>query len=370
MVEARSTALYHWHLHRQAKMVDFAGYSMPLHYPEGILAEHLWTRAHASLFDVSHMGQILVGGADAEVRLESLMPMDFFSLPPGKQRYSLILNRHGTIEDDLLVTRRSEDFYLVVNATRKADDFARLAARFNESDISWWHKRSLLALQGPEAVAVVCQLNPQVSALGFMEAGTFTLLGVSCWISRSGYTGEDGLEISVPDAAATVLADALVVDQRVRLAGLGARDSLRLEAGFCLYGQDIDTSRTPVEAGLSWAIQKTRRPGGARSGGYPGAAVIERQLATGPDMVRVGLRVHGRLPVRAQSPLFANGSEIGVVTSGGFAPSLAAPCAMGYVAPDYQMPGRMLTTRVRGREVALEVASLPFVTNRSSAGIP
>ena len=370
MLESRPTALYDWHRARQARMVDFAGYSMPLHYREGIIEEHLWTRAHASLFDVSHMGQIRVGGADAEARLESLMPLDCLSLPVGKLRYCLLLNDRGTIEDDLVVTRRDADFHLVVNAARKADDFARLAGGFDDGGVTWWQGRSLLALQGPEAVSVVRELDPGVADLGFMEAGAFKLCGTSCWVGRCGYTGEDGLEISLPDTAAPALADVLVADERVRPAGLGARDSLRLEAGFCLYGQDIDASRTPVEAGLSWTIRKARRPGGARGGGYPGAAVIERQLETGPDTIRVGLRVKGRLPVRAGSPLFAAGEKIGLVTSGGFAPSLAAPLAMGYVATRYQAPGRVVTTKVRGREVALEVAALPFVKKRARVGIP
>ena len=368
MSEPLRTALYDWHIAQGAKMVDFAGYRMPLHYRQGIVEEHLWTRAHASLFDVSHMGQIVVAGADVAARLESLMPMDCVSLPVGKQRYALLLNDRGTIEDDLMVTRRREAFYLVVNAACKRRDFERLASAFSAEEIAWWQERSLLALQGPEAVAVVGELDPRVGDLDFMEGGAFELFGASCWIARSGYSGEDGLEISVPDTAVETLADFLVGDRRVRPAGLGARDSLRLEAGFCLYGQDIDHTRTPVEAGLSFAIQKTRRAGGARAGGYPGAAVIERQLREGTDRIRVGLRIKGRMPVRARTPLFADGKVIGEVTSGGFAPSLAAPLAMAYVAAAYRAPGSVLTAKVRAKEVVLEVVSLPFVSKRSRLG--
>lgn len=362
MSQAKRTALYDWHLAQGARMVDFAGYAMPVQYGSGIVKEHQWTRAHAGLFDVSHMGQIRIAGEDVAGQLETLMPMDFQALALGQLRYSLLLNAQATIEDDLMVTRRAEDWYLVVNASRKEEDMARLQTAFAAGACRWWQGRSLLALQGPEAVAILSEINPQVAELKFMRAAEVELLGEMCWVSRSGYTGEDGFEISLPDTLAVRFAEKLCADARVQPIGLGARDSLRLEAGLCLYGQDIDDTTTPIEAGLGWAIQKSRRPDGERAGGYPGAEILTRQYGEGAARVRVGLQVDGRLPVRAHTALLdADGYEIGQVSSGGFAPSLNAPVAMGYVSQAQAAVGNTLWAEVRGKRVALTVVTLPFV---------
>lgn len=355
------TALYDWHVAHGAKMVAFAGYSMPLQYAEGIVKEHLWTRRHAGLFDVSHMGQILVHGAEAARALEHLLPQDIMGLAEGQQRYALLLNEKAGIEDDLMLTRRAEDFYLVVNAACKAADFAKLQAGLSDCQVSWWQDRALLALQGPEAAEVLATLNPAVSEMTFMHGAAFELAGSQCWVSRSGYTGEDGFEISVPNQAATALADALCADSRVRPVGLGARDSLRLEAGLCLYGNDIDTTTTPVEAGLLWAIQKVRRPGGERSGGYPGADIVATQITDGVSRKRVGLAIEGRIPVRAHTSILAAGEKAGEITSGGFAAQLNAPVAMGYVQSEYAAEGTVLSVSVRGKDITVKVVKLPFV---------
>lgn len=361
MTELHATALHDWHVNQGAKMVEFAGYAMPVQYADGIMQEHLWTRTHAGLFDVSHMGQILIQGEQAAARLESLMPMAFIDLAENKQRYGLLTNAAGGIEDDLMATKRHDDFYVVVNAACKMHDFALLSAVFKETEIRWWAERALLALQGPEAVAVLSALNPEVANLHFMQGGAFDLQGVSAWVSRSGYTGEDGFEISLANADAVAFANQLVADKRVKPAGLGARDSLRLEAGLCLYGNDIDTTHTPIEAGLSWALQKVRKPEGERAGGYPGDTIIGQQISEGVVRKRVGFKVLSRVPVRAHTEIFAGDTVIGEVTSGGFAPSLQAPIAMGYVATAYSEKGTRLSVNLRNREIALEVVGLPFV---------
>ena len=355
------TALYDWHVAQGAKMVPFAGYAMPVQYADGIVKEHGHTRSAAGLFDVSHMGQVIVTGDNVAAALERLLPVDLQSLVVGQQRYAFFTNDQGGIEDDLMLTRRENDFYVVVNAACKEADFARLQQGLPDCKVQWWADRALLALQGPEAVAVLSALNPQVADLTFMRGGEFELLGEKCWVSRTGYTGEDGFEISVSNQAAAKLADALLADARVRPVGLGARDSLRLEAGLCLYGSDIDTQTTPVEAGLLWAIQKVRRPGGERAGGYPGADIIGAQIENGAPRKRVGFAIDGRVPVRAHTELFLQDEKVGEVTSGGFGTSVNAPVAMGYVRSDLAAAGTKLVAKVRGKDVAVEVVAMPFI---------
>ena len=334
MSTEKHTALYGWHVARGAKIVPFAGYAMPVQYEDGIVKEHLWTREHAGLFDVSHMGQVLVHGADVAASLERLLPVDLQGLAVGQQRYALLMNAQGGIDDDLMLTRRAEDFYVVVNAACKDADFAKLRAGLPDCE---------------------------VRDLTFVHGGEFTLLGIPCWVSRSGYTGEDGYEISVPDDRAAVLADLLCKDPRVKPVGLGARDSLRLEAGLCLYGNDIDATTTPIEASLIWAIQKVRRPGGERAGGYPGADVVGEQIENGAPRKRVGLAIDGRAPVRAHTELYLGAEKVGEVTSGGFGATLNAPIAMGYVQAAHAAVGTKLVAKVRGKDVAVEVVAMPFV---------
>ncbi len=345
-------------LHRRlgARMVAFAGYAMPIQYDGefgGIIAEHLWTRSHAGLFDVSHMGQVLVPLAQDKA-LEALLPGDITGLATGALRYSLLLDAAGGILDDLMVTRRGEDLYLVVNGAVKAADIAHLRSAGITCDYrdDW----ALLALQGPEAVAVMERLVPGVSELRFMRSGGFDWQGVPLWISRSGYTGEDGVEISVPAAAVGTLAEALLVQPEVKPIGLGARDSLRLEAGLPLYGHDLDPGTNPIEAGLAFAISKRRK----LEGGFPGAAVIIDQLHNGAARKRVGLAVDGKLPAREGAPVFAGDRAVGTVTSGGFAPSLGAPIAMAYVATDCATDDTPLEIEVRGKRLMARVVPMPF----------
>lgn len=363
MADLAHTALYDWHVAQGAKMVAFAGYEMPVQYAAGIVQEHQWTRTHAGLFDVSHMGQMLIRGGDVPSALERLLPVDVQELVVGQQRYALLTNQQGTIDDDLMLTRREDDFYVVVNAACKQADFVKLEAGLAGCQVQWWDERALLALQGPEAVSVLAALNPQVADLRFMHGAVFDLLGASCWVSRSGYTGEDGFELSVPNDIAVALADRLISDERVKPVGLGARDSLRLEAGLCLYGNDIDTTTTPVEAGLLWSIQKVRRPGGARAGGYPGAEVIAGQIEHGAARKRVGLRVAGRVPVRAGAKIEdLDGKTVGKVTSGGFAATLNAPIAMAYLDSDVaNADPDDLFAMVRNNALKVSVTPLPFV---------
>ncbi len=363
MINQRRTALYDWHIAQGAKMVPFAGYAMPVQYAEGIVKEHLWTRSQASLFDVSHMGQILIRGEDVAQALERLLPADLQILMPGQLRYSFLTNEQGTIEDDLMVTRRNNDFYLVVNAACKEADFHIIHSALPNYDVHWWLKRALLALQGPKAVEVLSAFHPDIASLTFMHSASFTIMGELCWVSRSGYTGEDGFEISLPNDMATVFADALLAHDAVKPAGLGARDSLRLEAGLCLYGNDIDTTTTPIEAGLLWAIQRSRRPNGERAGGYPGADIIGQQINAGVQRQRVGLRIEGRVPVRAHTLLKnMEGKQVGEVTSGGFVAQLNAPVAMAYVDKPYDVIGTKLTAIVRRKDISVEVVSMPFIT--------
>jgi aminomethyltransferase len=350
-----------WHRSHGGRMVEFAGYWMPVQF-EGIMAEQLWTRENAGLFDVSHMGQLYVHGADAAVALETLLPGELQALPDRKLRYSLLLDESGGIIDDLMATRRGEDFYLVVNgATKHGDIEAMRQALPGTIYVDHMTSQALLALQGPKAAEVLEGLIPGVSELGFMEGNAFHAFGHPLWISRSGYTGEDGFEISVPAVAAEQLADALVADERVKPIGLGARDSLRLEAGLPLYGHDLDRKTTPVMAGLTFAIQKRRRA----EGGFPGAVRILAEIEDGPIEKRVGFDVEGRQPVREGAlVLDGEGNEVGKITSGGFSPSLQRPIAMGYVAAALAEPGTELKLEQRGKLFEARVATMPFVPHR------
>lgn len=359
-------------LHRElgARMVPFAGYDMPVQYPNGILKEHLHTRTAAGLFDVSHMGQVRLAGAGAAAALESLVPVDVVGLAVGRQRYALFTNDDGGILDDLMIANFGDHLLLVVNAACKAQDFAHLHAHLDgRCEMTELTDRALLALQGPQAGAVLARLAPETASLTFMTVGRATLAGAACTISRSGYTGEDGFEISVPADRAEALARLLLAEPEVAPIGLGARDSLRLEAGLCLYGHDIDPTTTPVEADLAWALSKARRSGGARAGGYPGAATILRQLEAGVTRKRIGLRPQGRMPVREGADLVdADGRVVGKVTSGGFGPSVGAPVAMGYVEAKLAALGTGLNAIVRGQPVPVTLAALPFVPTRYQRG--
>ncbi len=366
------TPLHALHQERGARLVPFAGYEMPLHYPLGILKEHLHTREQAGLFDVSHMGQILLHGSAAASALESLVPVDIIDLPVGQQRYALFTDEQGGILDDLMVARLAEDkLLLVVNAACKAHDLQHLQQHLGtQCGIEpLFEERELLALQGPQAPAVLARLAPQVAQMTFMQIAPVELLSCECLVSRSGYTGEDGFEISIPASHAEVLARHLLSEKEVQPIGLGARDSLRLEAGLCLYGHDMSTSTTPVEANLLWAISKVRRAEGARAGGFPGAERIFAQQRDGVARKRVGLLPQERIPVREGADLLdANDTVIGQVTSGGFAPSLGAPVAMGYVDSDQATLGTQLWARVRDKRVAVTVAKMPFVPQRYYRG--
>jgi aminomethyltransferase len=368
--ELQRTPLHALHLELGARMVGFAGYDMPVSYPAGILAEHRHCRSSAALFDVSHMGQLRLLGPDADRALESLVPVDVIGLAVGQQRYGFFTDANGGILDDLMITRREGDLFVVVNAGCKAADIAHLTTHIGHRCIvQTLPDRALLALQGPKAVAALLRLNPGVTALTFMTGGAFTLVGAECYVTRSGYTGEDGFEISVPAAQAEALARALLAQHEVKPAGLGARDTLRLEAGLCLYGHDIDTRTTPVHAGLTWAIQKVRRAGGARAGGYPGASVIDGQLASGVSMKRVGLVGLERVPVREGAKLSdARGHALGVVTSGTLGPTVGEPIAMAYLAANHALPNSEVYADVRGRKLPMRVHAMPFTPHRYFRG--
>jgi len=360
------TPLHDLHLELGAKMVPFAGYAMPVNYPSGILAEHRHCRDFAALFDVSHMGQLQLRGDDAARALESLVPMDIVDLPQGKQRYALFTNAQGGILDDLMVTRRADHLLLIVNAACKAADTQHLVTHIgHRCQVRPLPEQALLALQGPQAVQALSRLNPGVAALSFMTGADFTLAGAACFVTRSGYTGEDGFEIAVPAEAAVTLARALLAEPEVKPAGLGARDTLRLEAGLCLYGHDINDTTTPVEAGLSWAIQKVRRPGGARAGGYPGAAAIERQLSAGAPIKRVGLVGLERMPVREGATLYdSQGRKLGHVTSGTLGPTVFEPVAMAYLAANHAIAHHEVYADVRGKRLPMRVSPMPFTPHR------
>ncbi len=350
-------------LHRRlgARMVEFAGWILPVSYPAGLLAEHAACRTSAALFDVSHMGQLSLAGAAADAALESLVPADLQALKPGRQRYTQFLNETGGMLDDLMVSRLPDRLFLVVNASRAADDVLHLRKHLPESVRLTEHAdRALLALQGPGAAAILAGLSAEAAGMAFLSVAELDLAGIPCWISRSGYTGEDGYEISVPAEHADRLATRLL-EAGAAPAGLGARDSLRLEAGLCLYGSDIDELTTPIEAGLAWSIQRRRR----EQGGYPGAAVLADQFAHGTTRQRVGLRLDGRAPARAMADIVAeDGTLAGAVTSGTISPTLNAPVAMGYVRTALAAPGTRLHLRVRGRDLPASVVPLPFVPHR------
>ena len=350
-----------WHRAHGARMVPFAGYEMPVQY-EGIIAEHLWTRENAGLFDVSHMGQLLVHGRGADIALEKLLPADLQALADMKLKYSLLLDEDGGIIDDLMATRRGDDFYIVVNGATKHDDIEELERRLpGEVVVDHMKEQALLALQGPRAAEVLESIVPGVSELSFMDGRAFHAFGQALWISRSGYTGEDGFEISVPSHAATDIAEALVAQEAVKPIGLGARNSLRLEAGLPLYGHDLDRDTTPVMAGLTFAINKRRRA----EGGFAGSMRILAELPNGAVQKRVGFDVDGRQPVREGAlVLDGEGSEAGRITSGSFSPSLQRPIAMGYVAAHVAAVGQGLKLEQRGKLFDANVAAMPFVPHR------
>jgi aminomethyltransferase len=368
----KRTPLHALHVARGGKMVPFAGYGMPVQYATGVLREHLHTRTSAGLFDVSHMGQIALRPKsgkveDAALALERLVPQDILSVAPGRQRYAQFTNAEGGILDDLMVANFGSHLFLVVNAACKADDEAHLRAGLSDvCVVEPLPDRALIALQGPKAEAVLARLCPDVPAMRFMDAGPRAVAGIDCFVSRSGYTGEDGFEISVPAEQAEMLVKALLANDDVLPIGLGARDSLRLEAGLCLYGHDIDGTTTPVEGALEWSIQKSRRYGGARAGRFPGADRILAQLEQGAPRRRVGLKPEGRAPVREGAPLFADSAsseQIGAVTSGGFGPSINAPVAMGYLPSSLAASGSLVFAELRGQRLPLRIAPMPFVPN-------
>jgi len=370
------TPLYDLHVELGARMVPFAGYQMPVQYPLGVMKEHLHTRAAAGLFDVSHMGQVrlspLPGGTvlDVSRAMETLVPIDVIDLPLHKQRYAVFTNEQGGILDDLMISNMGDSLFVVVNAACKQQDVAHMQNHLSGlCRVEELTDRALLAIQGPAAAAVMARLCPETAAMVFMDSKQVTLLDVPCFISRSGYTGEDGFEISIPEQQAEQLARLLLAQPEVAAIGLGARDSLRLEAGLCLYGHDMDASITPVEASLVWALSKVRRAEGGRAGGYPGAAQIQRRLAEGVAKKRVGLQITEKAPVREGAEIVnAAGTVIGNVTSGGFGPSINSPVAMGYVSSEYASPGTSLHAIVRGKPVALKVAKTPFFPQRYYRG--
>lgn len=369
--ELAKTALHDLHLELGARMVPFAGYAMPVQFPAGVLKEHLHTRSAAGLFDVSHMGQIALRPksgrlTDAMLALEQLVPVDVVGLQPGRQRYGFFTSevKYGGLLDDLMIANLGDHLLLVVNAACKSDDVEHLSEHVSgDCDIEVID-RALLALQGPKAESVLAEVAPDCAAMRFMDVRQLVLNGVACVVSRSGYTGEDGFEISVPHEAAVEIATALLAQPDVAPIGLGARDSLRLEAGLCLSGADFDDTITPVAAGLAWAIQPVRRAGGARAGGFPGAHTILHQLENGSGLCRVGLVAEGRAPVRSGARLFASETSdawIGTVTSGGFGPTVNGPVAMGYVPCELAASGSKVHAEVRGQRLAMTVTPLPFV---------
>ncbi len=366
----KKTPLHALHLSLGARMVPFAGYEMPVQYSAGVLKEHLQTRAGAGLFDVSHMGQVVVRAKsgryeDAALALESLVPVDILGLAEGRQRYGFFTDENGGILDDLMITHLDDHLFVVVNAACKEADVAHMQKHIGDRCDITLLDRALVALQGPRAVNVLAELWADVAAMKFMDVRHCRLHDISCLVSRSGYSGEDGFEISVPANKAEDVAGRLLEHPDAQPIGLGARDSLRLEAGLCLYGNDIDATTTPVEAGLEWAMQKARRTGGARAGNFPGAARILGELDNGAARRRVGLKPEGKAPVRGHSKLYADAegkTEIGEVTSGGFGPSVEGPVAMGYVPVSHASVGTQIYAEVRGKYLPATVAALPFIT--------
>ncbi|MBB2699813.1 UNVERIFIED_ORG: aminomethyltransferase [Rhizobium esperanzae] len=366
----KKTPLHALHLSLGARMVPFAGYDMPVQYPAGVMKEHLHTRTEAGLFDVSHMGQVIVKAKsgsyeDAALALESLVPVDILSLAEGRQRYGFFTDDTGGILDDLMITHLDDHLFVVVNASCKEADLAHLQAHIGDQCDITLLNRALIALQGPRAVEVLAELWADVAAMKFMDVRHCRLHDVSCLVSRSGYSGEDGFEISIPSDKAEDVTMRLLEHPDVQAIGLGARDSLRLEAGLCLYGNDIDTTTSPVEAALEWAMQKARRAGGTRAGGFPGSGRILSELENGAARRRVGLKPEGKAPVRGHARLYADAegqTEIGEVTSGGFGPNVEGPVAMGYVPVSHAAAGTQVYAEVRGKFLPVTVSALPFVT--------
>jgi aminomethyltransferase len=358
------TPLHALHIESGAKMVPFAGYDMPVQYKLGVKKEHLHCRAAAGLFDVSHMGQLRLIGNNAAAFMESLVPVDIIDLPENKQRYAFFTNEQGGISDDLMVTNFADHLFVVVNAACKEQDIKHIQATLpSDVQLEIIEDRALLALQGPQAATVLSKLNPEANNMVFMDALKLELAGVECYVSRSGYTGEDGYEISVPADAADMLARQLLADDAVEWVGLGARDSLRLECGLCLYGHDLDATTTPVEASLLWGISKNRRSDGERAGGFPGSELILNQIKTkNVNRKRIGLIGQGKAPVREGATLFdADDNEIGIVTSGTYGPSIAKPVAMAFVKPEFTAIDTVIFAEVRGKKLAMNVSKMPFV---------
>lgn len=366
----KKTPLHALHLSLGARMVPFAGYDMPVQYPAGVMKEHLQTRTAAGLFDVSHMGQVIIKAKsgkyeDAALALESLVPVDILGLAEGRQRYGFFTDENGGILDDLMITHLDDHLFVVVNAACKEQDIAHLQKYLSDTCEITVLDRALIALQGPRAVEALAELWADVAAMKFMDVRHCRLHDVSCLVSRSGYSGEDGFEISIPADKAVDVTNRLLEHPDVEPIGLGARDSLRLEAGLCLYGNDIDTTTSPVEAAIEWGMQKARRTGGARAGGFPGAERILGELDKGVSRKRVGLKPEGKAPVRGHAKLYADAegkTEIGEVTSGGFGPSVEGPVAMGYVPVSHSAPGTQIYAEVRGKYLPITVSALPFIT--------
>ncbi|OPX54985.1 aminomethyltransferase [Oceanospirillum multiglobuliferum] len=369
--DLKQTPLYNLHKELGARMVPFAGYEMPVQYPLGVKKEHIHTREQAGLFDVSHMGQVKLTGENAAKALEALVPVDIIDLPVGKQRYAFFTNENGGIMDDLMVTNYGDCIYVVVNAACKEQDIAHMRANLGDDvQLEVLDDAALVALQGPMAATALSRLAPEVAGMVFMDAKAVTIDGVECLVSRSGYTGEDGYEISIPSAEAERLCRLFLAQPEVEAIGLGARDSLRLESGLCLYGHDIDTTTTPLEGSLIWAISKARRAEGERAGGFPGAEVILSQIANKNwTRKRVGLLGEGRAPIREGAELFdAEGNKIGVVTSGTFGPSIDKPVAMGYVATEFSALDTQVFASVRGKMLPMIVGRMPFIEQRYYRG--
>jgi len=362
----RKTPLYDMHIAAKARMVTFSGYSMPLHYSSGIMREHNHSRHAASLFDVSHMGQIILSGSAIGAALEKLIPLDLQSMPIYQQQYALMTNAEGCIIDDLVVTRLADDtFFLVVNAARKEEDLNHLRTHLSAFTVEYMSDHTLIALQGPMAGQVMEKLSPTASQLTFMSSCHLSIGGADCLVSRSGFTGEDGFEISFDQAHARSLCEQLLDGNTVRWAGLGARDSLRLEAGLCLYGSELNETISPVQAGLAWTISKSRRRGGIKEGGFLGAEAIFAEIARTPKRCRVAFIVEHRAPVRRGAKIIDNlGEVIGVVTSGGYSPTLGLPIAMGYVQREYSVPGSGLNAIIRGKPRGIVVTEMPLVQTR------
>jgi aminomethyltransferase len=366
----KSTQFHDYHIEAGGKMVDFAGYSMPINYAGGIIEEHHHTRDAVGLFDVSHMGQVIIRGDNAAEQLEKLMPLDLQQLPVNKMTYTTLVNEQGGILDDLIVTRWDEQtFFVVVNASCKSQDIQHFRDNLPGTEILELKDQGLLALQGPLAIDVLVELAPEVADLHFMQGCSINIHDCRCYVTRSGYTGEDGFEISITPADCPLVVDALLANPSVRWVGLGARDSLRLESGLCLYGHDMNQQTSPVEANLLWSISKSRRTGGFKEGGFLGAQRVLKHIDQGIARQRVGFIVEGRAPVREGAEIIDNaGDVIGVITSGGFSPSLQKPIAMGYVDIDYSTTGTKVNAMVRGKSRPLIVSPMPFVPQRYYRG--